>query len=336
MTGAANGVDGMGGAGGAPTGESGRDAAWEAELRESLRRIEAGGIPLSSERRLRAAGSATGAFTSDLSVGGFALCDHLELRPLAQVMGSSVYQMGNQYGSWGSGWWESIGRGGTFMVELGTFTQALNEVRSRALGRLAEEALQVGADAVVGVSTRAGESDLGSGTIALEHSVFGTAVARRDLDPSATRRGAARAAPVLTELSVADFSQLVRGGFEPVGIVAWSSVFFAGYAFGPGIAIGEGMLGPMQTYELQDFTQAFYEARETVMTRLGGQAEGLRASGIVGVRVSHRATRQTLSAARGGNERSGLMVTFHAIGTAIREREAAPLHAPETTVDLTM
>jgi uncharacterized protein YbjQ (UPF0145 family) len=308
------------------------DDALEAEQAESLRRIEAGGIPVSSERRLRAAGSTVGgAFTSDLSVGGFALCDHLQLQPLAQVMGSSVYQMGAQYGSWGSGWWESIGTGGTFMVELDTYTQALNEVRTRALDRLAEEARQVGADAVVGVSTQAGESDLGSGSLALEHSVFGTAVARRDLDPAATR-----AAPVLSELSVADFSQLLRGGFEPAGIVAWSSVYFAGYAYGPGIAMGEAMLGPIQTFELREFTQAFYEAREAVMERLGHQADGLRASGIVGVRISHRATRQTIPARQGNRERNGLMVTFHAIGTAIREREAASLYAPETTVDLTM
>ncbi len=70
-------------------------------------------------------------------------------------MGSSIYQMGYQTA------WGRSALGGGAMVELDTLSQALNEVRGRALHRLAEEARHVGADAVVGVETRAGESDLG-------------------------------------------------------------------------------------------------------------------------------------------------------------------------------
>ena len=36
--------------------------------------------------------------------------------------------------------------------------------------------------------------------------------------------------PVLTELSVSDYAKLVDAGIEPLGIVAWTSVFFAVYA----------------------------------------------------------------------------------------------------------
>ena len=36
--------------------------------------------------------------------------------------------------------------------------------------------------------------------------------------------------PVMTELSVADYAKLLRAGIEPLGIVAWSSVFFSSYA----------------------------------------------------------------------------------------------------------
>ena len=106
-----------------------------------------------------------------------------------------------------------MGYGNTILFEIDTLSQALNEVRGRALVRLGEEARHVGADAVVGVQTRAGESQLDTGTLALEHVVLGTAV----------RREAARTEhPVLTELSVAEYAMLVRGGFEPLGIVAWS------------------------------------------------------------------------------------------------------------------
>lgn len=211
-------------------------AADAAEQVESLARIEQGGISVAAERRLSELRERGGSFTSDLSVNGFALCDKLGLRPLSQVMGSSIYQMGyqssGQLGSLGPlGSRGPLGFGGTLMVELETLSQGLNEVRSRALGRLAEEARHVGADAVVGVSTRAGESDLETGSVALEHVVVGTAV---------RREGSNGSQPVLTELSVADFAKLVQAGFEPLGIVAWSSVYFASYAFGApmGLSIG--------------------------------------------------------------------------------------------------
>ncbi len=128
----------------------------EQEQQQSLARIEQGGIPLSAERRLRELGTSDGAgsFTSDLSVNGFALCHQLGLKPLSQVMGSSIYQMGYQ-SSWGN-----MGYGGAMLFELDTLSEALNEVRGRALVRLGEEARHVGADAVVGVQTRAGESQL--------------------------------------------------------------------------------------------------------------------------------------------------------------------------------
>ncbi|HXA54632.1 MAG TPA: heavy metal-binding domain-containing protein [Solirubrobacteraceae bacterium] len=330
--------------------------ATAAEQQESLQRIERGGITVAAERRLSELREQGGLFTSDLSVNGWALAHQLGLRPLSQVMGSSIYQMGYQGAAWGQGEWGGMGVGQTYMVELGMLSRALNEVRTRALGRLAEEAMHVGADAVVEVNTRAGESSLETGSVSLEHTVFGTAVRREAGSSSAdTPRGdsGARASrqhgsgrhesgrheggrPVLTELSVADFSKLVRGGFEPLGIVAWSSVFFASYNYGPGM-VGGGMMsvGATQNFELREFTQAFYNARESVMAELNAQASALCASGVVGVRIGHRAVPHTLGGGMGTRERSGLMVTFNAIGTAIGQTGAATLHPPETTIDLT-
>jgi uncharacterized protein YbjQ (UPF0145 family) len=330
--------------------------ATAAEQQESLQRIERGGITVAAERRLSELREKGGLFTSDLTVNGWALAHQLGLRPLSQVMGSSIYQMGYQ-GAWGQGEWGRMGLAQTYMTELGTLSRALNEVRTRALGRLAEEAMHVGADAVVEVDTRAGESSLETGSVSLEHTVFGTAV-RREGGPSNadTRRGDGGAhggrkhgskqhasgrqggrRPVLTELSVADFSKLVRGGFEPLGIVAWSSVFFASYAYGTGMGVGGGMMsvGATQNFELREFTQAFYNARESVMGELNAQASSIGASGIVGVRIGHRAVPQTLPGGMGGSERRGLMVTFNAIGTAIHQTDEATLYPPETTIDLT-
>ncbi len=350
------GAQGAGGeeADGAAAAEMVDPGATAAEQQESLQRIERGGITVAAERRLSELREKGGLFTSDLSVKGWALAHQLGLRPLSQVMGSSIYQMGYQ-SSWGQleGGYDPTGAN---MFELNTLSQALNEVRTRALGRLAEEAVHVGADAVVEVNTRAGESSLETGSVSLEHTVFGTAV-RREAEPSGadTRKGAGGqhgsgqhgggrhggGRPVLTELSVADFSKLVRGGFEPLGIVAWSSVFFASYAYGPGM-IGGGMVsagsmtsvGATQNFELRAFTQAFYNARESVMAELNAQASAIGASGIVGVRISHRAVRHEIQGMSG--KLGGLMVTFNAIGTAIRQTEEATLHPPETMIDLTV
>jgi uncharacterized protein YbjQ (UPF0145 family) len=294
---------------------------YEQEQAESLARIERGGIPISAERRLaelkESGGAAT--FTSDLSVNGFALCHQLGLKPLSQVMGSSIYQMGYQ-GAWGA-----MGFGNAILLELDSLSQALNEVRSRALVRLGQEAHLLGADAVVGLQTRAGESQLETGTLALEHVVVGTAVRREDAHVQH---------PILTELSVAEYAMLLQGGFEPLGIVAWSAVFFTSYRYG-GMMGGAPMSMGVQSFELREFTQAIYSAREAVMQRITAQASSLGASGVVGMKIGHTVSPRTLGGGGVGmREVSGMMVTFTAVGTAIHERSDTTVKAPKPIIDL--
>jgi uncharacterized protein YbjQ (UPF0145 family) len=313
-----------------------------AEQAESLTQVERGGIPLGAERRLRELGERGGAFTSDLSVGDFALCHQLGLRPVSQVMGSSIYQVGYQTTPWPSA------MGGGFMFEMQALSEAWNEVRELALGRLAQEASHVGADAVVGVDLRTGEHDWAEN--AIEYVVIGTAIRHEDAakprgahssgTPSAAAGPAAAAAgqrrrgtPVLTELSVADYAKLLSAGVEPLGVVAWSSVFFVGASYSTQTMSGIGGMGFTQNQELPEFTQGVYSARESVVERLTNQAAKLDASGVIGVRIAHGIQRTTVGA--GTYSRGGLMVTFHAIGTAIREDRARIPYAPETIVDLT-
>jgi uncharacterized protein YbjQ (UPF0145 family) len=304
-----------------------RETAREAELERSLERIEAGGIPLSAERRLRAlkgarpaggqAGERGGSFTSDLSVNGFALCHKLGLKPLTQVMGSSIYQVGYQASTW------PMMMGGSVLTELDTLSEAWNEVRRRALNRLELEATHAGADAVVAVQLRTGAHDWAAG--AIEYAVFGTAVRR------AGAQLPAGAQPVMTELSVSDYAQLVSAGIEPLGIVAWTSVFFAAYE--ANWLMEPNRMNTMQNYELGEFTAGVYSAREQVMGRLGAQAQTHGASGIVGVRIGHTIRRQEVGSAN--RSRGGLVITFDAIGTAVRDSTARAQQAPKTTVDLT-
>jgi uncharacterized protein YbjQ (UPF0145 family) len=321
--------------------------ASDAEQQASLERIEAGGIPLAAERRLRELGEHGGCYTSDLSVADFALCHQLGLRPLAQVMGSSIYQVGYQNTPW------PVSAGG-FMFELNFLSDAWNEVRRRALNRLALEAGHLGADAVIGVELRTGAHDWAEN--AIEYVVIGTAVrhgeaahggsaaqsstaapsggtAARGSGTAARGGRAAGGAPVLTELSVDDYWKLAQAGIDPLGVVAWSSAFFVRASYNTQMLGGlGGTMGFTQNQELPEYTEGFYEARELVMGRMTAQAAQLGATGVVGVRINHGI--QRFSAGSGRYAQGGLMVTFHAVGTAIREREAAPLYAPQTTIDL--
>jgi uncharacterized protein YbjQ (UPF0145 family) len=288
----------------------------EAEQLRSLQRIEAGGIPTSAERRLGELREHGGLYTSDLSVNAFALCHQLGLKPLSQVMGSSIYQIGYQASTW------PMMMGGSVLSELDTLSEAWNEVRRRALNRLELEARHAGADAVVGVQLRRGAHDWAEG--AIEYVVVGTAVRRAGAQPTAQ--------PILTELSVSDYAQLVRAGVEPAGIVAWTSVFFA--AYGNNWLLEPNRLNPVQNYELREFTAGVYSAREQVMERLGAQAQLLGASGIVGVRIAHDVRRQEVGSAN--RSRGGMVITFDAIGTAVRNTEATQPQPPKTTVDLSI
>ncbi len=312
------------------------------EQAKSLERVERGGIPLGAERRLRELGEEGGAFSSDLSVADFALCHRLGLAPVSQVMGSSIYQVGYQTTPW------PAGMGGSFMFEMEALSEAWNEVRNRALSRLAQEAGHVGADAVIGVDLQTGAHDWAENSI--EYVVIGTAV-RHSLDARARdgesspgqthhdgrgRHSGGRShsaggqGPVLTELSVADYTKLLGAGIEPLGIVAWSSVFFVAASYSTQMM---GGMNFMVNQELREFTQGIYSAREIVVQRLTDQATKLNASGVIGVRIAHGMRQVSVGA--GTYSRGGLMVTFHAIGTAIREDDTILPQAPETIINLT-
>ncbi len=291
------------------------DAAAQAELERERESIEAGGIPLKGLQRLRELREHGGSFTSDLSVSGFALCHRLGLKPLSQVMGSSIYQVGYQGATW------PMMMGGSVLTELSTLSEAWNEVRRRAFNRLEIEARQVGADAVVGVALRTAAHDWAEG--AIEYVVMGTAVKRAGAESSEQ--------PVMTELPVSEYAKLVEAGVEPLGIVAWTSVFFAAYGYN--MMLEPNRFNAVQNFELQEFTAGVYGAREQVMARMGQQAEQHGASGIVGVRISHTVRRQEVGSAN--RSRGGVVITFDAIGTAVGEHAGASPRAPKTIVDLT-
>ncbi len=355
----------------------------ELERDESLARVEAGGIPGVAEARLKALAADGSLFTSGLSVKEFALLDRMGPRPLAHVMGASVVRVGWQYLpalSPGQGFvsvydsqgtrTRALGGGGpavygralrnpytepspsqvhnfkwytTVVCELEVLSDAWNMARRRALDRLAEEALHVRADAVVGVHLRRSDHDLGEGTI--ECVVSGTAVRLAD--------SPGEGQPVLTDLSVQDYWRLLRAGHQPTGLLATTAVVFASP---PRSTRLRRLKTTPRNQELDEVSTAFRSARETVRARLRGQIADAHGTGAVGVEFSQSVHREKLEVASplssgtrwgwhtgrfglpyrvsggSGTERRGWVITMHAAGTAIRPHRGPSLGPVKTTM----
>ena len=258
-------------------------------------RVAAGGIPLAAEQRIRELAGGTAAFTSGLSIADFALTHREGVRPVCQVMGSSVYKVGWQRFPWSSSW----GQGS--LNELRPLTDAWNHARSLALGRLEQEAKLAGCHAVVDVTFEGNRHDFLDDEI--EIVVNGTAVHLPEGGD----------APVLTDLSLPDYTLLRRGGYRPVGVVTSTSVFY----IVPTQQTRRATTG-WQRYqpnqELVDFTQGVYAAREMALARATTQAEKLGAGGLIGVQIEHDIAIREVD---NGGKREDLIVTFHILGTAI-------------------
>jgi uncharacterized protein YbjQ (UPF0145 family) len=258
----------------------------------SLALIEAGDIPLQAQRRLdELRAQEKPVFSSDLSVSEFLLGREAGLRPVSQVMGSSIYHVGFKF----SGAWTSTG-------ELPIPTEALNQCRWRALRRLQLEAERVGAHAVVGVHIV--ERDLDWSSDVIECSSLGTAV-RVDSAP-------ADSLPALTNLSGQDFWKLYQAGYWPAGVCSGASVVLS-YAPWRGMALG-GFGSSWYNQELEVFTAGQYEARRRALGRIHQQAQSLRAEGLVGVQISQK---QEMEAAENSRIPSSMTFVLSAIGTAV-------------------
>jgi uncharacterized protein YbjQ (UPF0145 family) len=293
------------------------EAQDSADRREQdIARIEAGGIPFAAEQRLRELAAGTTGFTSGLSVADFALTRLELIRPICQVMGTSVYKVGWQNYPWGNSW-SSPAR----LTELTQLTAAWNDARGRALARLAEEAAHANCHAVVDVTFESRRHEFLSDEI--EIVVNGTAVHLPDGDSATT--------PVLTDLALPDYVLLRRAGYAPVGVVTSTSVFYIVPSWQTQrLTSGWQRMQPNQ--ELVDYTQGVYEARENALARATDQAQRLGAGGLVGMTIDHHVAIREVE--QNNSKREDLIVTFHVLGTAIAPPgEHTPLD-PQTIVRL--
>jgi uncharacterized protein YbjQ (UPF0145 family) len=290
--------------------EDRRQAAERAAERTaaSLSLIEAGHIPLAASERLSAfaqgGADRSEAFSSDLAVSEWSALARLGIRPVTQVMGSSVFHVG----------WQPTYY--SVPTEVTVLSDAYNECRRLALGRLREEASACHADAVIGVRIEQGAHDWAAG--AIEFIAVGTAVTL----PSelAAQGGAA----VLSDLTGQEFTLLCQAGMRPVGIAAHTSVHYVP-ASAQTQRAQSSFMASWANQELVDFSQGVYEAREKALASVSSQVRELGGDGIIGVQLGQSG--RTHAVQRGLYESKDLEVTFHVMGTVIRED---PSLAPET------
>jgi uncharacterized protein YbjQ (UPF0145 family) len=236
-------------------------------LADSLARVDKGGIPLRAEQRLQEeAGPHKKLFTSDLTVNEFALAKDAGCTPIAQVMGSSIYHVGQipDY------------KGKT--AELTVISDAHRISRQRALKRLFQEAKIVGADAVIGAHLRDRMITMGArgkggddGGEVLEFTVVGTAVKA----PFLTHKSGD---PIVTDLSGQDLWALSQDGWEPCGFL-FDFCKYHGWHVTKGPGTGGGG-------EVQSANNVVETARDIVLKRITEQARRAHAEFVVGSDVT--------------------------------------------------
>ncbi|MGH3273615.1 MAG: heavy metal-binding domain-containing protein [Streptosporangiaceae bacterium] len=254
--------------------------------------IDVSGLPADAIRRLSELrpGQPGGIFTSDLSVNEFLLVREVGFRPLGLVLGSSIYHVGLQVARWGKS------------QELDVLSQAMYHARELAMTRMEAEAQALGADGVVGVRLDVELKEFGADIA--EFIAVGTAV---KAEPDAGGGGVTewrnnKGLPFTSDLSGQDFWTLIRAGYAPLGMVMGTCVYHIAHQ-----RLGSKMGNIGRNVEIEQFTQALYDARELAMARMQAEAEELHAEGIVGVQLrqhSHTWGSHTTE--------------FFAIGTAVR------------------
>ncbi len=251
-------------------------------------RLAGGGLPLGAETRLKEIRKNGHFFTSNLSVNELALTASEGLRPLGQVMGSTVYHVGWQY---------------TPMYashELTTISEAHSHARQLAISRLQQEARLLGASGVIGVRLERKSYDWGANLI--EFAASGTAVSLPD--------GPAPEHPFVCALSGQEFYALRRGGFFPVGFAFGTCTYYHVASYG-----NQWASQSWNNVELTDYSQAVYHARHSAMTRLSKEAARVKARGVVGVTIEDYIN--TYEVDMNGQSRRDLIIEFTALGTAI-------------------
>ncbi|MDQ0189571.1 YbjQ family protein [Alicyclobacillus cycloheptanicus] len=248
-------------------------------------------------------------WTSDLSVNEWHLMRSVGFRPLGMVMGSCFYHVGYSVASRAGTWYSR---------DLTDVQAALYEGRHRALHRLAQEAKQLGANAVVGV--RIQHHKPGYFGHESEFAAFGTAVSVDGLPPSD--------APVLCTVDGQSLVKLMQAGAFPVGLAMGACVHYQYTS-----RQDKWQMTSWYNQEIPTFTSAVYETRNRAVRDMWKQAREFGASGV----LAHETRLEVMKVEveRGqGDEREDHVLEFLSIGTAVASTTTpVPLH-PEVVLDV--
>ncbi|MFI5296925.1 MAG: heavy metal-binding domain-containing protein [Polyangiales bacterium] len=260
---------------------------------------------------------------SELSVTEFLTLARVGFFPHGLVIGSSMYEAGNQYD------WRVATR------EVETLSGAMRDARTLAMNRMRKQAIDVGAEGVVDVRLELEHHLWRGARQVVKFVAMGTAVGfDRDRAPEAMRDAPslclASGAPFTSDLTGSDFVTLLRAGYRPVTLAMASCVY--------GLDPRELRAYRGQDAEITKFTQAFFDARELAMERLQEdvfrdhkQGSPDAPIGIVGMTVAESTY---------GDRQAAPLVEFTAVGTAIAHlsptdpRRAATAVRPQLVVPL--
>jgi len=229
-------------------------------------------------------------FTSDLSVNEFMLVKKAGFEPIGLVVGSSIYHIGYQQSQWNQN------------QEMAVLTQAMYHARDLAMTRMEAEADALGADGIVGVRLDVGRYEWGENLA--EFVAIGTAVKSSDGQSHRTVQGK----PFTSDLSGQDLYVLRSTGYAPVGLVMGNCVYHVAHQ-----SLRQFFKTANQNIEMENYTQALYDARELAMERMQHEARKLKAEGIVGVNIRE--------ASHGWGSH---VIEYFAVGTAVVSRQAPP------------
>lgn len=248
---------------------------------------------------LRSSAHPTAVFTSDLSVNEFLLVRKAGFEPIGLCVGSSIYHVGIQYGSWNKN------------QELEVLSQAMYHARELAMSRMREEARGMGADGIVGVRLEIKHVEWDADI--LEFVAIGTGVVHNhDREGFRAHDGG----PFTSDLSGQDFYTLLNSGYRPIELVMGSCVYHVAHR---GMLKAWNQAG--RNVELEQFTQAIYSARELAIERMQVEAQTAKAEGVIGTTIHEKSYRW-----------ESHVIEFFAVGTAVAplkvEIDAKDIPAP--------
>ena len=209
------------------------------------------------------------------------------------VFGNVAYSVGITGGLLGG--LKSMGRG-----EVKEFSDIFNHTRHLALQRISADALQYGANAVIGIET----------TVlpfqgVHEMMMIGTACHNPHLPPPAPGAG-----PVTSDLTAPETWNMAAMGYAPLKLVLGTAVYSLG--------IVGGFLAALKSFsrgEVNDLTSMIYDAREHAIGLIRQEAAAIGADDVVGIKTHIHDL--------------GNLLEFMAIGTAVKK---LPNLAPQSAM----